>query len=154
MTRKTKTQLWKETQLQLRKGTQLNQDYKIEWWAIDKVIPYDKNPRGIPKSALHKVGLSLKENKWRQPIVVDKNGVIVVGHVRWMAARELGMDRVLVHVADDMTPARLTGRSATLGGDGRSFDAIKTERCPGGNSAVAGGDSDVDQPNFDEREAA
>lgn len=85
----------------------MNQDYRIEWWAIDKVIPYDKNPREIPKSALRKVGLSLKENKWRQPIVVDKNGVIVVGHVRWMAARELGMDRVLVHVADDMTPAKI-----------------------------------------------
>ena len=85
----------------------MNQDYKTEWWAIDKVIPYDKNPREIPKSALRKVGLSLKENKWRQPIVVDKDGVIVVGHVRWMAARELGMDQVLVHVADDMTPSKI-----------------------------------------------
>jgi DNA modification methylase len=85
----------------------MNQDYKTEWWAIDKVIPYDKNPREIPKSALHKVGLSLKENKWRQPIVVDKDGVIVVGHVRWMAAGELGMDQVLVHVADDMAPSKI-----------------------------------------------
>jgi hypothetical protein len=82
-------------------------DFRTEWWPIDRVIPYDRNPRTIPPAAIHKVGLSLKENDWRQPIVVDKDGMICVGRVRWLAARELGMDQVLVHVADDLTPEQI-----------------------------------------------
>jgi len=50
---------------------------------------------------------------------------------------------------------RLTGRSATLEGDGRSFDEVKAERCPAGNGPVEVGNPDVeDQPEFDAKEAA
>jgi hypothetical protein len=43
--------------------------------------------------------------RWRQPIVVDREGVIVVGHTRWLAAKKLGYKEVPVHVAD-LTPAQ------------------------------------------------
>src|SRR4029434_4716480 len=49
---------------------------------------------------------SLREFNWRQPIVVDNDGVIVVGHTRWKAAKKMGLDHVPVHVAADLTPAQ------------------------------------------------
>jgi hypothetical protein len=50
------------------------------------------------------VANSIKTYGFRQPIVVDKDGVIVVGHTRWKAAKHLGMTEVHVHVAHDLTP--------------------------------------------------
>lgn len=80
---------------------------KIETWAIDRLIPYAKNARKIPQKAIDKVAASLKEFGWRQPIVVDPEGVIVVGHTRLLAARKLGMTEVPVHVATGLTPAQI-----------------------------------------------
>jgi hypothetical protein len=53
------------------------------------------------------VAKSIQEFGWRQPIVVDKECVIVVGHVRLKAAYQLGLDRAPVHVAIDLTPAQI-----------------------------------------------
>jgi ParB-like chromosome segregation protein Spo0J len=52
---------------------------EIEFWPIDRPFPYTKNPRKIPQSAIDKVAASIKEFGWRQSIVVDAEGVIVVG---------------------------------------------------------------------------
>ena len=46
-----------------------------------------------------------QEFGFRQPIVVDKDGVIIVGHTRWKAAQKLGLKQVPVHVATDLTPS-------------------------------------------------
>jgi hypothetical protein len=80
---------------------------KIERWPIDNVTPYKGNPRKIPQRAIDKVALSLKENGWRQPLVVDAAGETIVGHVRWRAGKQLGLDKVPVHVANDMTPEQV-----------------------------------------------
>jgi len=80
---------------------------KTELRPIDSVTPYGRNPRKIPQSAVDKVAASIQEYNWRQPIVVDQDGVIIVGHVRWLAARKLGQDRIPVHVAADLTPAQV-----------------------------------------------
>ena len=76
---------------------------KIEQWEIDRVKPYDKNPRRNDK-AVEAVANSIREFGFRQPIVVDANGIIVVGHTRYKAALKLGMATVPVHVAADLTP--------------------------------------------------
>jgi ParB-like chromosome segregation protein Spo0J len=76
---------------------------KIEQWEIDRVKPYDKNPRRNDK-AVEAVAKSIKEFGFRQPIVVDAGGVIVVGHTRYKAAVKLGLATVPVHVAADLTP--------------------------------------------------
>ncbi|MGO8802186.1 DNA modification methylase [Candidatus Binatus sp.] len=79
---------------------------EIEFWPIDRPVPYAKNPRKIPQSAIDKVAASIKEFGWRQPVVVDAAGVIVVGHTRLLAARGLGLSEVPVHVAADLTEAQ------------------------------------------------
>src|SRR5678816_1347885 len=79
----------------------------IELWPIDKPIPYARNARKISDAAVAKVAASIKEFGWRQPIVVDKEGVIVAGHTRLLAARRLGLETVPVHVAANLTPAQI-----------------------------------------------
>jgi DNA modification methylase len=81
---------------------------KIEMWQIDRVRPYPQNPR-VNDDAVDAVLTSLKEFGWRQPIVVDAEGVIIVGHTRRLAALKMGLTEVPVHVATDLTPAQVRG---------------------------------------------
>ena len=79
---------------------------QIEMWAIDRVKPYDRNPR-VNDDAVPAVAGSIKEFGFRQPIVVDEQDVIIVGHTRWKAARHLGMTDVPVHVATGLSPEQI-----------------------------------------------
>ena len=83
------------------------QTFEIQWGPVDRPIPYARNAREIPQVAVDKVAASLQEFGWRQPIVVDTEGVVVVGHVRLKAAQKLGWAQVPVHVAADLTPAQI-----------------------------------------------
>lgn len=65
--------------------------------------PYWRNPRKIEK-AIPAVKASIEKYGFRQPIVVDGDNVILVGHTRYKAALELGLTKVPVHVAADLTP--------------------------------------------------
>jgi ParB-like chromosome segregation protein Spo0J len=80
---------------------------KIELWPIDKLIPYARNARKIPQGAIDKVAASIQEFGWRQPIVVDGDRVVVAGHVRLLAAKQLGEKKVPVHVATGLTPGQI-----------------------------------------------
>jgi DNA modification methylase len=77
----------------------------IEERPITSITPYDKNPR-INDPAVQAVAASIREFGFRQPIVVDEDGVIIVGHTRYKAALLLGMQTVPVHVARGLTPAQ------------------------------------------------
>ncbi|MGH2271899.1 DNA modification methylase [Anaerohalosphaeraceae bacterium U12dextr] len=79
---------------------------RIELRSIDTIFPYDNNPR-INDKAVDAVAASLKEFGFRQPIVVDKDGIIIVGHTRYKAAVKLGLEKVPVHVAKDLTDAQI-----------------------------------------------
>jgi len=76
---------------------------KVEKRRIDTIQPYEQNPRQND-TAVDAVAASIREFGFRQPIVVDTDGVIVVGHTRWKAARKLGLEHVPVHVAKDLSP--------------------------------------------------
>jgi DNA modification methylase len=76
---------------------------QIDLWNISDIKPYLNNPR-LNDAAIQAVAASIREFGFRQPIVVDQHGVIIVGHTRWKAAQWLGLERVPVHVATDMTP--------------------------------------------------
>ena len=67
---------------------------------ITSLVPYENNPRRIPQDAIDAVAESLRRYGWQQPIVVDKEMVIVVGHTRRLAALSLGMTEVPIHVTD------------------------------------------------------
>lgn len=73
---------------------------------ISEVKPYDKNPRKND-DGVDAVANSIKEFGWQQPIVVDKDNIIIVGHTRYKAAKKLGMDKVPVVVADSLSPEQV-----------------------------------------------
>ena len=75
---------------------------EIEWIAVDEVIPYENNPRKN-EASIDKVAASIKEFGFKQPIVIDKSGVIVVGHTRLEAAKQLGWEKVPCIRANDLT---------------------------------------------------
>ena len=79
---------------------------RIEQRALDSIFPYARNPRKN-QQAIPKVKASLKEFGWRQPIVVDSDGIIIVGHTRYLAALELGLIEAPVHVAENLTPSQV-----------------------------------------------
>jgi|SRR5579872_211759 len=80
---------------------------QIHIWQVERVLPYPLNARKITDAAIGKVATSIREFGWRQPIVVEPSGVIVIGHVRRLAALRLGLTEVPVHVADNLSPVQL-----------------------------------------------
>ena len=70
----------------------------IEERPITSIRPYADNPR-INDQAVEAVAASIRAFGFRQPIVVDENDVIIVGHTRYKAALRLGLKTVPVHVA-------------------------------------------------------
>lgn len=69
---------------------------------LSEIRPYEKNPRRND-SAVDAVAASIKEFGWQQPIVVDKDGVIIAGHTRYKAAKKLKCKEVPVVYADNLT---------------------------------------------------
>jgi hypothetical protein len=65
------------------------------------------NPRKIPERAVEIVAHSLRRFGWKQPLVIDRDGNLIAGHTRHRAARTLGLTKVPVIVADDLTPAEV-----------------------------------------------
>jgi ParB-like chromosome segregation protein Spo0J len=82
---------------------------KVEIWPIENLIPYARNRATSRKVLVNRVAASVREFGFRQPIVVDQKGVIIVGHVRLLAAQQLELTEVPVHVATEFTPAQVNG---------------------------------------------
>jgi DNA modification methylase len=78
---------------------------QVEEWPIGRIRPYPGNPR-INDHAVEAVAASIRAFNFRQPIVADENGVIIVGHTRYLAALRLGLKTVPVHVARGLTEAQ------------------------------------------------
>jgi len=120
---------------------------------LNSIRPYPGNPRHNDP-AVDAVARSLTEFGFRQPIVIDGEDVIIVGHTRFKAALKLAMAEVPVHVAAGLTPAQtkayrladnrtaviaaeVTGRrAALLELDSRYCDVI-VERWEGFSGRVA-----------------
>jgi DNA modification methylase len=79
---------------------------KIELRKLSDIKPYENNPR-LNDDAVEAVAASICEFGFRQPIVVDAEGVIICGHTRYKAALKLGLEKVPVHVAKDLTPEQI-----------------------------------------------
>lgn len=75
---------------------------QVETWKVEDVTPYENNPRKNDE-AVNYVANSIREFGFQQPLVVDSNGVLVVGHTRLKAAKKLGLEEVPVVVADGLS---------------------------------------------------
>lgn len=76
---------------------------EIKVVAIGDIKPYANNPR-LNDAAVPAVAASIRRFGFRNPILVDADGVIIEGHTRRLAAIELGMEQVPVIYATDLAP--------------------------------------------------
>lgn len=79
----------------------------IKMISINDVIPYEKNAKKHPEEQVEYIANSIKRFGWKQPIVIDKENVVVVGHGRLLAAQKLGYEQVPVLYADDLTEGEI-----------------------------------------------
>ncbi len=73
---------------------------------VNQLKPYDKNAR-FNENAIPKVAESIKLFGFKNPIIIDKDMVIIAGHTRLEAAKSLGMKKVPCIIADDLTPEQV-----------------------------------------------
>jgi ParB-like chromosome segregation protein Spo0J len=75
---------------------------KVQYISINNIVPYENNPRNN-QDAIPAVIESIKQFGFRNPMILDKENVIVAGHTRYEAAKALGMTEVPVIYADDLS---------------------------------------------------
>src|SRR5574344_419966 len=73
---------------------------------VSEIHPYEKNPR-FNDGAVDAVAASIKEFGFKNPIIVDKDNVIIAGHTRLLSAKKLGLTEVPVVIAADLTPEQV-----------------------------------------------
>lgn len=99
---------------------------------LDSITPYGKNAKKHDKRQINNVAESIKQYGFVQPIVVDRDGVIVIGHCRALAAKKLGMEEVPCVCVDDLTPEqvnalRLVDNKSAEDGASWDFDLLAVE---------------------------
>ena len=74
---------------------------------LAELIPYEKNAKKHDATQIANVAESIRQFGFVQPIVIDKDGVIVIGHCRALAAKKLGLEEVPCVCVDDLTPEQV-----------------------------------------------
>jgi ParB-like chromosome segregation protein Spo0J len=69
---------------------------RIELWPIDRLRPYERNPRTHSEGQVDQIAASMVEFGWTNPVLVDEQGGVLAGHGRLLAARKLGLAEVPV----------------------------------------------------------
>lgn len=75
--------------------------------SVAELIPYNKNAKKHDKTQVDNVAASIKNYGFVQPIVIDKNNIVVIGHCRLMAAQKLKLKEVPCVMVDDPTPEQV-----------------------------------------------
>lgn len=79
---------------------------QIVYKKLSEIKPYEKNPRKNDE-AVEYVKNSIQQFGFKNPIVIDKDGVIVCGHTRYKASKELNFTEVPCIYADDLSPEQI-----------------------------------------------
>lgn len=80
---------------------------EVEYLDPNVLIPYERNAKKHSDNQIERIAGSISEFGFRQPIVVDANNVVVIGHGRLLAAKALGLESVPVVRADDLTEKQI-----------------------------------------------
>lgn len=88
--------------------TNILKNYQVQQINIKELTPYARNAKKHDKVQIANVAESIKQFGFVQPIVVDKDKVVIIGHCRLLAAQKLGMEEVPVIIADNLTPTDVT----------------------------------------------
>lgn len=80
---------------------------EIQYRRLDEITPYENNAKTHDQTQINNVAESIKQYGFVQPVVIDRDGIIVIGHCRTMAAKKLGMESVPCVCVDDLTPEQV-----------------------------------------------
>lgn len=103
---------------------------EIEYINPNELVPYAKNAKQHPPNQIEHIANSIREFGFRQPLVIDAQNVVVIGHGRLMAAKKLGMDKVPCIRADDLSEAQIKALRLVDNKTNESewdFDALEQE---------------------------
>jgi DNA modification methylase len=79
---------------------------RIELWPIERLRPYERNPRTHSEAQVDQIAASMVEFGWTNPVLVDEEGGILAGHGRLLAARKLGLAEVPVICFEHLSEAQ------------------------------------------------
>lgn len=80
---------------------------KVEYVPIASVKPYARNAKRHTAEQVERIAASIVEFGWQQPIVVDRDGIVIIGHGRLKAAKRLNMAEIPIVHADELSPAQV-----------------------------------------------
>lgn len=123
---------------------------KIKMVPLSKILPYAQNAKLHPPEQVKALAASIKAHGWDQPIVVDRDFVVIKGHGRRLAALELGMKEAPVLVREDLTPDQV--RAARLADNRVAMGDYDTEVMQGELAALADAGYDLGSMGFGEKE--
>lgn len=78
-------------------------DKQVVYLSPHDLVPYERNAKIHPQRQIDNIINSISRFGWQQPIVVDKDMVVIIGHGRLMAALQMELDEVPVLIADNLT---------------------------------------------------
>lgn len=97
---------------------------------LSDIQPYQKNAKKHDGRQIKNVAESIKQYGFVQPIVIDKDGIIVIGHCRALAAKKLGIEEVPCVCVDELTPEQVDALRLVDNKSNESewdFDLLKEE---------------------------
>ncbi len=80
---------------------------EIQYRRLDEITPYKNNAKTHDQTQINNVAESIKQYGFVQPVVIDRDGIIVIGHCRALAAKKLDMKSVPCVCVDDLTPEQV-----------------------------------------------
>jgi DNA modification methylase len=104
---------------------------RIELWPVDRMRPYERNPRSHSDDQVDQIAASMVEFGWTNPILIDEGAGILAGHGRLLAARKLGLAEVpvirLEHLSEAQKRAYLIADNALALNAGWSEELLAQE---------------------------
>lgn len=112
----------------------MNDQFKLSavvYWPLEKLIPFEDNAKLHPPEQIDALVKSIKMQGYRnKPIEITPEGVIINGHGRWMALKQMGATQAPCAVIDDMTPDEIRQYRITdnkVGDTGFDNELLKKE---------------------------
>ena len=109
-----------------------NDTLKVEMWPIQRVLPYASNAKVHPERQISEITASIKQFGFINPVLVDAKGVLIAGHGRIIAAKNMGFKKVPViklgHLTDAEAKAlRIADNSIAVSGTSWDAEMLESE---------------------------
>jgi ParB-like chromosome segregation protein Spo0J len=86
-------------------------ELQVQLRPVSALVPYRKNARTHSDEQVSQIVRSIEEFGWTNPILVDRDNVVIAGHARLLAAKKLKLQEVPVIVLGHLTDSLLAPRA-------------------------------------------